>query len=364
MNQSVSSPAINIENDIKQRYEKLKQQEPNMRARNAAQKLGVTEGELLASRVGDDAIRLLDNAEIILISLSSLGEVMALTRNEYCVHERKGIYENPSFFGKEKIRHGLFVNSDIDLRLFMSHWRFNFAAIEQTRGGPRKSLQFFDKSGQAVHKIYLTSKSSEDAYDKLLVTHRHLEQNTCIDIKDYKKKTADRPDENIDWPALRSTWKNLKDTHDFLPMLKKFKVGRQQALRKIGSDLAYEVENDSARCILELAQRKQCEIMVFVGNRGCLQIHTGPVNKLLEHGEWYNVLDPMFNLHLNEEGIAHTWVTKKPTEDGIVTALEIFNLDSELIATFFGKRKPGIKELDEWRAIVAQIPEKEVAHVA
>jgi putative hemin transport protein len=100
--------------------------------------------------------------------------------------------------------------------------------------------------------------------------------------------------------------------------------------------------------------------MVFVGNRGAIQIHTGPVKKLVEHGTWYNVLDPKFNLHINETKIASTWVTKKPTDDGIITALELFDADGEIIATLFGKRKPGIPELELWREIISEVPPLEV----
>ena len=229
-------------------------------------------------------------------------------------------------------------------------------AIEQTRGGPRKSLQFFDKEGQAIHKVYLTSESDEAAYDALVEKHRNIQQDTFIDIDAYEKKAADTPDDQVDWKEFRAAWEGLKDTHDFFPMLRKFKVGREQALTHIGSDFAYQVENDSARRVLDSVRDKQCEMMVFVGNRGCIQIHTGPVEKLVEYGPWYNVLDPMFNLHLREDHIARTWVTKKPTEDGTVTALEIFDGEGELIATFFGKRKPGIPELELWREIIGEIP--------
>ncbi len=357
----MNHPAAEIHYDpaeeLKTRYDLLKKEQPEIRARNAAEELGVSEGELLAARVGEDATRLVDDAEAVLKSILPLGEVMALTRNEYCVHERKGVYDNHEFSQHGKMAMGLFLNPDIDLRLFMNHWKYNFAAIEQTRGGPRKSLQFFDKEGQALHKIYLTSKSDEAAYDALVEELRHKRQDRFIEVEAYEPKKADLPDADIDWEGFRTAWENLKDTHDFFPMLRKFKVGREQALRKIGTDFAYPVKNSASREILDLARDKECEIMVFVGNRGCIQIHTGPVKKLVEHGPWYNVLDPMFNLHLREDKIASTWVTKKPTEDGTVTALEVFDTDGELIVTFFGKRKPGIPELTLWREVIASASE-------
>ena len=338
------------------RYRLLQKEQPSIRARNAARMLNISEGDLLAARVGAGAARLIDDAEVILKNILPLGEVMALTRNEACVHERKGIYDNHEFFRHGKMAMGLFLNPDIDLRLFMNHWRYNFAVSEQTRSGLRKSLQFFDQQGSAVHKIYLTERSDAGAYEDMVAAYRHPQQDRFINSQPYPSAETVKPDDEIDWAAFRAAWENLKDTHDFHPMLRKFKVGREQAFRHIGEDFAYAVNHDAPRLVLELVRDTQCEMMVFVGNRGCIQIHTGPVKKLVQHGNWYNVLDPLFNLHLDEDQIAQCWVTKKPTEDGVVTALEIFDKAGGIIATFFGKRKPGLPELDLWREIIAKIP--------
>lgn len=349
---------------LKERYLELKNAQSGLRARNIAELLGISEAELLLLNDDANVTVLKPQPEDILKQVIKLGEVMALTRNDNCVHERKGIYDNASFFSHGAMKQGLFVNPDIDLRLFMNHWHLCFGVVEPNDKGDRKSLQFFDKSGTAAHKIYVTTKSDESAYNTLVEEFRVDEQPESIMVEAYDPKPNDQPDSDIDWDGLRTTWEKLKDTHDFFPMLRKFKVGREQALRHIGNDFAYRVDNDASRRILQLARDNECEIMVFVGNRGCIQIHTGPVNKLLEHGSWYNVMDPMFNLHLNEEGIHHTWVTKKPTVDGTVTALEVFDKDGELIVTFFGKRKPGIPELQGWRDIVNQIPVSENGHAA
>lgn len=356
---------ISESNDLKSRYELLKKEQPDMRARGAAQELGISEGELLACRVGEEAIRLTDNSAAVLQGVFQLGEVMALTRNDACVHERKGVYDNMSFSQHGPMAMGLVANLDIDLRLFMNHWKYNFAVVEQTRSGSRKSLQFFDKTGLAIHKIYLTNHSDEAAYDRLVAANRHEQQYTFITVEAYEPLAADKHDDDVDWTAFRAAWEGLQDTHAFYPMLRKFKVGREQAFANIGKDFAYEVDNNAARDVLNLVRDREVEMMVFVGNRACIQIHTGPVKKLLEHDVWYNVMDPQFNLHLQENQITRTWVTRKPTEDGIVTALEIFDKDGNIIATFFGKRKPGIPELKQWREIITEIPAKYLqSHVA
>lgn len=149
---------------------------------------------------------------------------------------------------------------------------------------------------------------------------------------------------------------NLKDTHAFFPLMKKHAVTRLQALElapiKNGVEYAKKVPNDVVKNALVKAAETNTPIMVFVGNKGMLQIHTGPVKKLLEMKEWYNVMDPDFNLHIRTNSIKECWLVKKPTSDGDVNSIEIFNFNEELICTFFGKRKPGIPEDSNWREII------------
>lgn len=58
--------------------------------------------------------------------------------------------------------------------------------------------------------------------------------------------------------------------------------------------------------------------MIFVGNPGCIQIHTGPVHNIKAMGPWLNVLDLDFNLHLREDEVTQVWKVGKPTRDGWV----------------------------------------------
>ncbi|QBG48295.1 hemin-degrading factor [Verrucomicrobia bacterium S94] len=346
--------------ELREKYRELIEERP-MRIRNAAAALGVSEGQLLASRVGENVIRLKSEAQAILEQMEPLGKVMALTRNENCVNERKGVYKNYNFSQHGPMVVGTFVGADIDLRLFMNHWNFCFAVTDLVQDRTMRSLQFFDKSGTAVHKIYMTDESNLDEYEKLVERFAADEQPRWIEVEAYDPPAAPPSDGEVDWQEFRAAWEAMRDTHDFFPLLRKYKVDRQQAFRNVGDDIAYPVSNDASKRLLEAARDKNCEIMVFVGNRGCIGIHTGPVQKLVEMEGWYNVLDPDFNLHLKTTSIANTWVTRKPTETGHVTAVEVFDAEGELIVTFFGKRKPGIPELELWREIVAELPREEVS---
>lgn len=338
---------------LKQRWDALKAENPTMRIRNAAQALKASEMELLATQVGDTVTRLQPSFVEILSEVETLGKVMALTRNDECVHERKGVYSNPDFSSPHA---GLFVNPDIDLRIFLSHWKKAFAVVEQAGDKPRKSLQFFGKDGEAIHKIYLVPQSNDEAFDALVSKYKSDDQSTVETTEAYIPSLDERLDEEIDVEGFRQGWKDLKDTHDFYMLLRKYNVTRTQALRLAPDDyFAKQISKDAIVTMLETAVEKELPIMVFVGNRGNIQIHTGPVKRTMWHQQWYNVLDPDFNMHLDMDKINQVWVVRKPTEDGIVTSIEVFNEIGEIIVQFFGKRKPGIPELEEWREIISTL---------
>lgn len=342
-----------ITNNLKTQWENLKADNPHLRIRNAAEKLNVSEAELLATQCGETVIRLKPEFSAILLEVETLGKVMGLTRNDECVHERKGIYSNGEFNSPYV---GLFVNEDIDMRVFPNHWNKAFAVQEKTEHGDRKSLQFFGKDGLAIHKIYLTSDSNEKAFDTLVEKYKSDNQKSTETVIEVPLVIDEKPDAEIDIAGFKAAWETLKDTHDFFGMLKKFGVTRTQALRLAPSEFfAKKLSNDAVVKVLENASEQKFPIMVFVGNRGNIQIHTGLIRKTMWHNEWFNVMDPDFNLHLDTTKIAQTWIVRKPTTEGIVTAIEVFNEMGEIIVQLFGKRKPGIPEMEKWRNLVASV---------
>jgi putative hemin transport protein len=340
---------------LQEQYLQLKQQKPQLRIRDAAIALGVSELELLELNLSKDVIRLSGDYKEMLKDMKQLGYVMALTRNEYAVHERKGVYDNISFMAEGKM--GVAVNDDIDLRFFMTQWHHAYAA--KVVAGPNRTLhsfQFFNDHGHAVHKVYLTEQSEPEAYDVIVKKYCADDQEsfTIVNNKPVVKNEI-LSDNEIDITAFQQHWIGLQDTHDFFGMLKKYQVTRTQAMRLAPKGYVRKLSNDAIVQMLHLASKRQVPIMVFVGNDGCIQIHTGEVNRIVPMNGWINVMDPKFNLHLKLGGIAEIWETRKPTKDGIVTGIEVFDAEGELIVYCFGKRKPGIPELEDWRDLVNEL---------
>lgn len=335
------------------RYAELKAAEPKMRIRDCASRLGVTEADLVAANCGCESTRLnVENFAAFMPELKPLGRVMALTRNEHCVHERKGCYEKIS---NPHGKIGLVVGKDLDLRFFYSDWAHTFAVTTISRGNELKSIQFFDKYGDAVHKVYPQEEAKMDVYQDLVDRFRHEDQDAALSIEKRPAKEKPTPVDEERKQQFLEGWGELKDTHDFFKLMAKHKIGRLQAMEIAEGKFTRKVDNDAARTVLEKARDQEMPIMIFVGNDSAIQIHTGTVSKLVVFGEWFNVLDPDFNLHLNEQGIASAWHVIKPTDDGDVNALELYDAEGEIIAQFFGARKPGIPEREDWRELAKSL---------
>ncbi len=331
----------------------FQQANPRVRIRDAATSLGVSEAELLTTQIGETVTRLRPAWYDMLPKLEGLGEVMALTRNEVFVHEKVGHYRHISVNTGHKM--GQVLDKNIDSRIFFRNWSHGFAVSQIKDGKQKYSLQFFDQYGDAVHKIHLRPASNLESYKAFVEMYKHKDQRISIEVQERNEGKSELPDSEVDQAGLQQAWDNLKDTHDFIFMLRDFKVSREQAFRIAGTDYAWQVDNAALSQVLERAAAQSLQLMIFVNNPGCIQIHSGQVHRLKGTEEWYNVLDPDFNLHVKYKEIASTWVVKKPVDTGDVHSLECFDAAGNVLSYVFGKRHEGEHENQSWRDIITSI---------
>jgi putative hemin transport protein len=333
------------------------------RQREAAQALGITEAQAVDCWVGQGAtltgqaataltspaaVRLQGPFPALIESLEPAGPMMALTRNESVVHEKTGVYRNASHSGHM----GLVLDEAIDLRLFYDRWAHGYWVEEPHDQGVTTSLQFFDSEGTAVHKIYTRAATQVQALEQIVSRFISPDQEPHELAIESIPPANTVPDDDVDQLSFQNEWLQMTDTHQFFGLLRRHQVGRVQALRLAPNDYAKSLSNEATRTMLEKASAFRVPIMVFVSNKGCIQIHSGMVTRVEMMGPWLNVLDPDFNLHLRADHIAQSWLVRKPTADGMVTSLEVFDAQGETLAYFFGKRKPGVPEDSGWRALV------------
>ena len=334
----------NAHPDLWQRYQATKAASTAKYARDIAAEMGISEAELTEARQGYDAIRLQDDARAILAALEAVGETKCLCRNEYAVHEQVGEFTHQHLSGHA----GLVLNPRaLDLRLFLSQWASAFHLDDNGR----QSVQFFDPHGDALLKVYTTENTDMAAWDALIAGHTQQSPAPLAIRPAEVLKYADA----ADGTALENEWRAMTDVHQFFGLLRKYNLSRQQAFRLVSDELACRIDNRTLPGLLETIRQDGNEIMIFVGNRGCVQIFTGALEKVAPLRGWLNIFNTAFTLHLREESVDEIWVTRKPTSDGHVTSVELFAKDGTQIAQLFGQRSEGHPEQAQWRAQVDRL---------
>ncbi|NJS39160.1 MAG: hemin-degrading factor [Rhodobacteraceae bacterium] len=326
---------------------------PKLRERDLAAQLGVSEAALQAAHVGLGVTRIAAGPDGLIPRLAALGEVMALTRNASAVHEKVGRYDN--YQGGQHA--AMVLTDDIDLRIFPQHWVHGFAVTRDTDEGPRHSLQVFDAAGDAVHKVFLRDGSDVAAWQALVADLATGDTSQTLATTPAPEPEGARAD-----PAkldiLRSEWARMTDTHQFMRLTAKLKYNRLGAYRTVGLPFAQPLAVSAVDTVLTEVAAAGIAVMVFVGNRGCIQIHSGPIKTLRPMGPWQNVMDPRFNLHLRTDHIAEVWLVKKPTKRGDAISVEGFDAEGRQILQIFGQRgeKTDMAELEVWNQMTTRLP--------
>ena len=349
----------NLTERLRTAWKGIQHAKPGIRIREAAADLGSSEAELLATTIGEETVRLDGRWPDMVKRFPELGRVMSLTRNNGCILEHKGAFQKVNTMGRGDHTMGTVIGP-IESRIFFQAWHVAFAVKQKKEGRELVSLQVFDHSGEAITKIYLQENSDTDAFEKLMNDFASTDQRPEQFTKKYIGETFNP---NVDQETFLADWARLEDTHDFFPLLKKYNAHRYHAVELAAGKFSYRIDPSSIELILRRAASEKLPIMIFAGNRGNLQIHQGKVKtiRLIERGhtgeeKWLNVLDPDFNMHLRMDHVINVWVVTKPTKDGDVTSVEVFDNQHNLIVQFFGLRKPGIQELEGWRNLVGALP--------
>lgn len=324
-------------------------EKPGLRDRDLAETLGLPEARLQAAFLGQGVTRIAAHPDQLIPAVGRLGDVMALTRNESCVIEKHGDYCD--YTGGA---HACMTLGEIDTRMFPKHWVHGFAVEKQTDSGPRRSLQIFDAAGDAVHKVFLTAQSNADLWPQV-VADLALEDQSDALLFQPRRPTEGALVDPSKTDRLRTEWAEMTDTHQFLMMVRRMKLNRLGAYRMAGAPFARQLDTSAIEALLDRVQARAVPIMVFVGNQGCIEIHTGKITNLKPMGPWLNVLDPRFNLHLRTDHIAEVWAVSKNTKRGPAVSVEAFDAKGGLILQIFGVLKfEGAGPI--WTALVQDLP--------
>jgi putative hemin transport protein len=335
--------------DLRAAWARLRSENPGLRIRDAAKRLQVSELELLALECGRTATRLSGDWGGLVLSLPALGPVMALTRNEHAVHELNGRYAGVSVVGLL----ALLSNDEIDLKLLMRKFRFAFAVTETSHGHERRSLQFFDPEGSALHKVFLLKSSELDAYEALLERYAAEDQSPGQALDSALTNTTNpmaapaaavNPDPAAPFPG---------DTSEAMAMGRWLGIERLHPLAAVNREAVRPVSAGSAEVILRAAAAQGLPLSIWVASPGAIQRYQGQVKEIQRTGPWINVLDPGFSLHLRDTAAASSWVVRGPGSEENAASVELFDERGQPIIRLSSVPEAG--SADVWENLVKNL---------
>ena len=334
------------DNDLYQRYLQLKQQ--GIHQRDAVAALGVSEGGLIASF--PDTQYLGGDAAAFLPELEALGEVKSAVRNVAALSEKTGLYTNLDISPMM----GTAINQGgLDLRLFMRHWKHIFAV----KAGGKHAFHFYDAYGKAIEKVFLTNEAALPAWEALCAKYR------SSDAPVFEPQPEDAPYQSVTLSAeqiqaYHQEWAGLKNVHHFRVVLSQFGIDRLQGLEYAPEGDAQQLKREAVEYILRHCEGKEMPLLVFVNNRGIVQIQTGQVHHV-GRSEGYLTIDDeaeeKFKLFLDDSKLAETWFVRRPGSNGIVHSIEAYDDKRNLVLQLFGRPADADSETEAWRDLIAQV---------
>ncbi|MGB3452615.1 MAG: ChuX/HutX family heme-like substrate-binding protein [Moheibacter sp.] len=333
-------------NDIRLRWEQLKSYHPELSPATAAEKLKVSEVELFQSAKGENLKILNDQFGELFAEIEKIEHFKILIRNKSCIQEINGSFKiNSSQNGKLNIE-----NETANLSIQISDLEYCFSIKSETEN----SFRFFDSKGSTVLRIITKPESDQKIFDE--ITEKFISKDQDAELKIEAAETlVNQTSPEINLQEFHSDWKNLDTIDDFQKILKKHNLTRWQAVHNAPDDFfAAKIKNRKVVNLLEETIEAEIPVRIYTENSCCIQSYHGEIENSSWHGSWFNVFAPDFGFHFDSSKVIESRIVRKPTNSGIISSIECFDGNDEMMFEIFCDRENDDPELNEWRALLNQ----------
>ena len=327
---------------LRDAWDALRSVQPSIRPREGALALGVSEAELVATTCGQDTLRLCSPWPALLANVAPLGRVVAQTRTSRSILEQRAVYPTRTV--------GAQPPAAIDIQAAYDRWFVGYATREA--GVPQ--IAFYDRSGTAVHKVFLVDESGSDAWDALVRRHAHAVQSPGESLPP-SRPTRVRPDAAIDVCTLRTGWAALKGAEGIDALLDSHRATRLQGIRLVGSRWAARIPSTTLVRVLRQVAVDGTALTVTVANRGTAQSYRGPLQRVYSSGRWLSARALDVSVQVRPDRIATAWLVRAPLFAGMAHALEFFDAAGDPVLQLTGAREGNEPDPERWLALVGRL---------
>ena len=281
--------------NLKSKWENLLKSDKKIRIRDAAKKLGVSELELLVTKINDEVQYLLINDfhKFFISLFENIKSLMFLIRNDVSVHEKT---VNSSDL---KISKDGFINCSESRSPFLNIDFNNFIHCfyeSKIHAGRRLcSLQIFDYFGDSVIKIY--NRDDGINFERICKKNISLYENQVENISKSK----------------------IHKNFEYINSVNRYFMNPKLTIRE------EKISNDFLRKVFDLVSKNNFPIQIHLVGNNCIQYHRDIIKNIKIFGPWFNVMDKNFNLHLMDENIETTKLIEFSKDDKKYFSLEFFD---------------------------------------
>lgn len=328
---------------ISEKWKQLKSFQPELSPGAVADKLKVSEAALFYSGKGDEIEFLNNDFENLLKELKRFENIKILIKNKSSVSSISG------GFSVESNQDSLFLilrNPEMTLKINSENLMYGFAI----NSADEKSIRFFDRYGFSVFRIHLNQQTDADEFKTVI--KKFSAETDHFEIDSFETKQIEYPDET-QLRGFHNDWKNLENPDEFDEILEKYKISHLQALHYAPNDFfASKIRNRMSANILEEAIGSDTKLRFVTENHNSKLSFDCTTERGSWHGEWFIVFGKESQFSLNTTKITESFIVRKPGKTGIISSLQCFDGNNELIFEVYCKRNEDEPEPNEWRAML------------
>lgn len=301
---------------IRRRYEQLRSESPTLSAAGIAARIGVTEAELVAARVGCCVTRLRPEWRAILTRLGTLGPVKISTKSSLA--KLAVVTRYPQTQSSERFL--TFSSETADIRFSLGNVGSGFLlATPNPRTGKReRALEFFTREGHLAHRIELMPRSNVDAFEEIV--EHFVARDNRMDTEAVVPMNLRNPARPaLDRQAFLDGWAGLKGPADFYELLRRHHLSRVEAIEAVAGVFSKQMELPCFQAYLRGLREGARPSTVMVSNHACAHAFRG-------------MFDDQITFEPDQKIVV--WRVDRPSARGTLRSIEVFDGNGREAATF------------------------------
>lgn len=237
---------------------------------------------------------------------------------------------------------------NIDTRLFTAKWRFVYA----TEQDKIICLNFFSRYGDLVYRVCSTTVEQYPLFKDFISEFTDKDNSTVNITESFTKLKYTKL---IDKQVLTQKWSEMTNVHQASKIFKYHGNDPTAVYTALGENYARKISTEKLIQFFNLIVENKLKIMMFSRNYAAVQCYVGDIPKLAVLGYEINISITDFDFMMDTNKLGDIWLVTKPTENGFVNSISIFDKEDNEVLILTDKRTRGDAENADWLEVIQKI---------